>query len=368
MQLSYIEDSRYTSTHSMKDRKDGKMVQDDVRIQFAEHIRVSLATAAFMLMRRMRGIYKGYLLKTSESFRMKHWNKNTKIYQDSNTREELVRLDGTYAILTTLYVVLERAKRENPTFIIHLLMRSSAKMPILLSLVHGISLECTLEHRYSFGRYLAFHHLALRNISVFNDACPIHVYPSLLRSVEFALSGEGIDLHTMKGAAQHPKWELGSVCSGIFQLLSYEQTEIGECMLVPDTTTEMGCRVLSYTEFRRKYEKDRSFRKVFSRISMSCKALHTEKSIGLYCKDGNDSIVLSNEHRGRVVWLHNELCILVKQLDRNLSLRSRDLTTRDQESLYELIESLIAEQEVQDVMRGYQRKLMCDSVFCEWCT
>ena len=323
MQLSYIEDSRYTSTHSTKDRKDGKMVQDDVRIQFAEHIRVSLVTAAFMLMRRMRGIYKGYLLKTSESFRMEHWNKNTKIYQDSNTREELVRLDGTYAILTTLY---------------------------------------------SFGRYLAFHHLAVRNISVFNDACPIHVYPSLLRSVEFALSGEGIDLGKMKGAAQHPKWELGSVCSGIFQLLSYEQTEIGECMLVPDTTTEMGCRVLSYTEFRRKYEKDRGFRKVFSRISMSCKALHSEKSIGLYCKDGNDSIVLSNEHRGRVVWLHNELCILVKQLDRNLSLRSRDLTTRDQESLYELIESLIAEQEVQDVMRGYQRKLMCDSIFCNWCT
>ena len=259
-------------------QQNGTMVQDDVRIQFAEHIRVSLATAAFMLMRRMRGIYKGYLRKTSESFRLAHWNNNTKIYHDSNTREELVRLDGTYAVLNDFVFIWT------------------------LSCIPSFSSE---KHWYSTMRL---------------DP----VYPCLLRSVEFALSGEGIDLGKMKGAAQHPKWELGSVCSGIFQLLSYEQTEIGECMLVPDTTTEMGCRVLSYTEFRRKYEKDRSFRKVFSRISMSCK-VYTRRSL-LVCTAGrNDSLFLSNEHRGQLFG-HNELCILVKQLDRNLSLTSRDPT------------------------------------------
>lgn len=324
MQLSYIEDSRVVSRSARRSGSvpSGFSSQEDVRIQFAEHIRVSLSTAAFMLMRRMRGIYKGYLLQTSEAFRLAHWN-NTKVYRDSNTRDEMVRLDKKYATMTTLY---------------------------------------------SFGRYLAFHLLAMKNMSVFmNDGSPIHIYPSLLRSVEFSMSGEGVDLQKLMGPAKHPKWELGVVPSGVFQLMSYEQTEIGESMLVPDDKTELGCRCLSFVEFKKRYEKERDFRVVFSRLSMSCKALNSEKSLDLYCKDGT-SIVLKNEYRGRVVWLHNQLCSLVQQLDHNLALRSRDVTVSNQQDLHDTIERLIVEQEIQDLMRGYQRKLMCDSVFSRWCT
>ena len=173
MQLSYIEDSRYTSTHSTKDRKDGKMVQDDVRIQFTEHIRVSLVTAAFMLMQ-----HAWYIQRISA--------------QDKR-------------ILS--YGTLEQEHKDLPR-LEH--SRRARKIGQNLRYSHDSVLLWTLSCISSFSS---------RNISVFNDACPIHVYPSLLRSVEFALSGEGIDLGKMKGAAQHPKWELGSVCSGIFQLV-----------------------------------------------------------------------------------------------------------------------------------------------------
>jgi len=314
MQLSYMNRASTTSTSSV----------DDVRSQFAEHIRVSLSTAAFMLMRRMRGIYKGYLIKASPEFRQAHWQ-SKKAYRDPRSCADMAQLDSTYAIMTTLY---------------------------------------------AFGRYLAFHMLANKNMSVFmDDNCVVNMYPSLTRAVEFSLSGEGIDLRTVVGSMQHPKWELGKVPSGIFQVLGYEQIEIGESMLVPDEKTELGCRCLSYVEFKRKFEKERSFRIVFSRLHTSCKMLHTKESVHLYCEDAKKGqLLLANEYRGRVVWLHNQLCTLVQQLDHNLMLRSRALNVDNQQVLQDRIEKLIVEQEIQDLMRGYQRKLMCDSVFMRWCT
>lgn len=304
--------------HVSNDLKSGK--SNDPRILLAEHLRVQLATSSYMLLRRLRTICKGYLCKSNSHFRKSHWENKT-VYREAS--EQMALLDSEYAIKTTLY---------------------------------------------AFGRYLSFHLLAMKNMSIFmDDACLVNIYPTMLRSVEFALSGEGVDLRSLSGSAQHPTWGLGKISSGIFQLMSYEQTEIGESMLVPEEEKVLGCRCLSFVEFKKKYEKDRCFRRVFSRLALSCQMLHERTNLHLYCvSPPRSGVLLRNKHRGRVVWLHNQLCSLTLQLDHNLALRQQSIVYDDQETLWSTLEGLKMEQEMQDLMNGYQRKLMCDSIFCKW--
>jgi len=303
--------------HVGNDLKSGK--SSDPRILLAEHLRVQLATASYMLLRRVRSISKGYLCKSNACFRKSHWECKT-VYGKSC--DEMASLDSEYAIKTTLY---------------------------------------------AFGRYLAFHLLAMKNMSIFmDDACLVNIYPTMLRSIEFAMSGEGIDLQRLGGCAQHPTWGLGKVPSGLFQLMSYDQTEIGEAMLVKEDDNVLGCRCLSFIEFKQKYDKDRIFRKIFSRLNLTCQMLHAKENLKLYCEGAKSGVMLRVEHRGRLVWLHNQLCSLTLQLDHNLALRQQSVVYDDQETLWHTLEELKMEQEIQDLMNGYQRKLMCDSIFIKW--
>jgi len=290
-------------------------------IQRAEFMRVGLATAAYELMRRLNSILAGYLCKSSLQFRQQHWKSKDLYAEVADICDDMANLDSQYAILTTLFV---------------------------------------------FGRYFAFQHLTTRSMSVFMDErCPVHIYPTLLNSIRFAFTGEGINLSMdFLGKEQHPEWKLGPVASGIFQVMSYEQTEIGESML-EKADNAAGFRCLSFIEFKAKYKASKEFRRVFSRVSTTCDMLHSQDSVRFYCACPKNKVWLKKQYCGRVVWLHNQLCTLVWQLDHNLVLKSSSLQV-DQQALQDQVEILIREQEIRDLMKGFQRKLMCKSIFTKW--
>merc|ERR1712065_81763 len=111
-------------------------------------------------------------------------------------------------------------------------------------------------------------------------------------------------------------------------------------MLVKEDDNVLGCRCLSFIEFKQKCDRDRIFRKIFSRLNLTCQMLHAKENLKLYCEGAKSGVMLRAEHRGRLVWLHNQLCSLTLQLDHNLALRQQSVVYDDQETLWHTLEEL----------------------------